>query len=122
MKLLLGVGGSEDAFRAIERTVTEVARTGDDLTVAIVENDDADPDSAAIEERVDAALTDANVSASIEHLSGHAGSQLVEFAESGTFDRIVLGGGQRSPMGKIQIGDIAEFVLLNSPITVTLIR
>ena len=122
MHLLLGVGGSEDAFRALDRTVAEVARTGDDLTVAVVENPDSEPEPAAIEERVRETVTEAGVSTSIEHLPGHAGSQLVEFAESGEFDRLVLGGGQRSPMGKIQVGEIAEFLLLNSPITVTLIR
>lgn len=122
MKLLLGIGGSDDAFRALERTVAEVARTGDDLTVAVVENEDSQPDLPAIERRVEEAVASADVSASVERVTGHAGSQLVEMAESGEFDRIVLGGGQRSPMGKIQVGEIAEFVLLNSPITVTLVR
>lgn len=122
MHLLLGVGGSEDAFRALNRTVAQVARTGDDLTIAVVENPDSEPDPAAIKERVEETVAEADVSASIEHLDGHAGSQLVERAETGEFDRLVLGGGQRSPMGKIEVGEIAEFVLLNSPITVTLIR
>ena len=43
-------------------------------------------------------------------------------AEEEGFDQIVLGGGQTSPMGKINIGSIAEFVLLNSHITVKLVR
>jgi nucleotide-binding universal stress UspA family protein len=43
-------------------------------------------------------------------------------AEEHEFDKIVLGGGETSPMGKIQIGGIAEFVLLNSHVTVSLVR
>ena len=68
-------------------------------------------------------MLDANSFASeVRHLSGDPGSQLVDVAEREGFDQIVLGGGQRSPMGKIKLGHIAEFVLLNSPVTVTLVR
>jgi nucleotide-binding universal stress UspA family protein len=35
---------------------------------------------------------------------------------------VVIGGGEQSPMGKIRLGHIAEFVLLNSHVTVTLVR
>ncbi len=46
----------------------------------------------------------------------------MNIAESEEFDRIVLGGGGRSPLGKIQLGPIVEFVLLNAQTPVTLIR
>jgi len=49
-------------------------------------------------------------------------SALVNYAEQGEFDQLVIGGGTLSPMGKIQLGPITEFVLLNAPTTVKLVR
>ncbi|GAB3325438.1 universal stress protein [Haloplanus rallus] len=122
MKLLLGIGGSDDSIRALERTVARVAETGDDLTVAILRNPATEADPEGIERRVQDVLDDAGVRAAVRHLDGDPGSRLVELAEGEEYDRIVLGGGETSPMGKIKLGGIAEFVLLNSHISVTLVR
>jgi nucleotide-binding universal stress UspA family protein len=122
MNVLLGIGGSDDSFRALEQTVTRAKAAGDDLTVAILENPESDRGTEAIVSQVHEVLDDASFAAELRHVSGDPGSQLVALAERGEFDQIVLGGGQRSPMGKIKLGHIAEFVLLNSPITVTLVR
>ncbi|WP_435067425.1 universal stress protein [Haloplanus sp. C73] len=122
MKVLLGIGGSDDSIRALERAVDRAAETGDDLTVAILRNPATDADPEAIESRARSVLDEAGVTASIQHLEGDPGSRLVDLAEREGFDRIVLGGGETSPMGKIKLGSIAEFVLLNSHVSVTLIR
>jgi nucleotide-binding universal stress UspA family protein len=122
MKLLLGIGGSDDSLRALERTVDRAAETGDDLTVAILRNPATEADPAAIESRVQSVLDDASIEATVRHIDGDPGSRLVELAEREEFDRIVLGGGETSPMGKIKLGGISEFVLLNSHVSVTLIR
>jgi len=122
MKLLLGIGGSDDSIRALERTVARVAETGDDLTVAILRNPATEADPEGIERRVQDVLDDAGMRATVRHLDGDPGSRLVELAEGDGYDRIVLGGGETSPMGKIKLGGIAEFVLLNSHISVTLVR
>ncbi|MFB6101520.1 MAG: universal stress protein [Haloplanus sp.] len=122
MRLLLGIGGSDDSLRALERVVERVAETGDDLTVAILRNPATEATPAEIERRVQDVLDETTATASIRHLDGDPGSQLVELAEREGFDRIVLGGGETSPMGKIKLGSIAEFVLLNSHVSVTLIR
>jgi len=122
MKLLLGIGGSDDSIRALERAVDRAAETGDDLTVAILQNPATDAAPADIESRVQSVLDGMSVTASVRHLDGDPGSQLVDLAEREDFDRIVLGGGETSPMGKIRLGSIAEFVLLNSHVSVTLVR
>ncbi|KTG08762.1 universal stress protein UspA [Haloprofundus marisrubri] len=122
MKVLLGIGGSEDSYHALERTVERAAVADDELTVAIVENPNSDATPEEIETRVRNQLEAANVDADVRHVEGDPGSSLVDLAESGGFDQLVLGGGQRSPMGKISIGSIAEFVLLNSHKTVKLVR
>jgi len=122
MKVLLGIGGSGDSFRALERTVERAAEAGDDLTVVVVENPDSEPSVEAVRERAEAVLRDSPVEAAVLTLEGHAGSRLVELAEQEGFDRLVLGGGETSPLGKVTLGEIAEFVILNANTSVTLIR
>ena len=122
MKTLLGIGGSDDSLYALEKAIERAKEADDDLTIAIVENSDSDMTEADLRDRIAAALEEAGFDADIESLSGHPGSQLLELAERGSFDRIVLGGGETSPLGKVQLGSISEFVLLNAQTTVTLIR
>ena len=122
MDLLLGIGGSEDSFRALEETVGRAVEAGDALTVAIVENPESETDVEEIRDRVEAALSAASFDAEVRTLSGHPGSQLLEVPEREGYDRIVLGGGETSPLGKVELGSIAEFVLLNAKTTVTLVR
>lgn len=122
MKTLLGIGGSEDSLRALEEAVERAKEAGDELTIAIVENPDASLSQSEVEARAGDVLAETGVEADIETLTGHPGSQLLELAERGSYDRIVLGGGETSPLGKVQLGSIAEFVLLNARTTVTLIR
>ena len=122
MRVLLGIGGSDDSLTALERTVERARVAGDDLTVAVVENPEADASLGDVESRVRAALEEAAVDADVRRVEGDAGSRLVEIAETEGFDLIALGGGQTSPMGKINLGQIAQFVLLNSHVSVTLVR
>lgn len=133
MKVLLGIGGSDDSFTALEQVVQRAADAGDDLTVAVVENPQSEATPAEVEARVREVVADSPLSVgegtttdrdhvTVRHLSGDPGPQLVELAEREEFDQLVLGGGQRSPMGKIAVGQIAEYVLVNARVTVKLIR
>ncbi len=122
MKTLLGIGGSEDSLYALEKAIERAKRAGDDLTIAILENPNASLTDVEIRQRASEALEAAEFEAEIKTVPGHPGSQLLELSEQGSFDRIVLGGGETSPLGKVQLGEIAEFVLLNARTTVTLIR
>ncbi|MBX0287075.1 universal stress protein [Haloarcula salinisoli] len=123
MDILLGVGGSELSYHALEETIDRAQATGDELTVAIFHNEEVSADDEEIEERVEATLAETDFDATIRRLEGDSpGSELVSVAEAEAFDRIVLGGGERSTLGKIQLGSIVEFVLLNSQTPVTLIR
>lgn len=120
MHVVLGVGGAEDAFLALRETVRRTATTGDALTVAILNDIAEDPDR--LEREVEDTLAPHDITAKIIHLDGEAGPRLTEFADAQEFDRIVLGGGKRSPMGKITLGEVAEFVILNADTSVTLVR
>lgn len=122
MKVLLGIGGSPDSFRALSTGLERARAAGDELTVAILENPESDVDPAEVEARVRDELEASAVDASVRRLSGDPGGALVKLAEAEHFDAIALGGGQESPMGKIRLGSIAEFVILNSSVTVILLR
>ena len=122
MRVLLGIGGTDDSIRALEETVARSKRAGDELTVAVVDNPASDRGTDEVGALVRDALDDADLDAEVRRVEGDPGSRLVDVAESEDFDRIVLGGGETSPMGKINIGSVGEFVLLNSHVTVTLVR
>jgi nucleotide-binding universal stress UspA family protein len=124
MKVLLGIGGSDDSLRALERTVDRAVAADDDLVVAVLENPDSDRTPEEVADHVEAVLEDLedDIDVEVRLVEGDPGSRLIDIAESEGFDRIVLGGGQTSPMGKITLGSIAEFVLLNAKTTVTLVR
>jgi nucleotide-binding universal stress UspA family protein len=123
MDILLGVGGSELSYQALEETIERTQETGDDVTVALFYNEEVSADTGEIRERVEELLDSTGFEASIRELEGDSpGSELISLAENEGFDRIVLGGGERSTLGKIQLGSIVEFVLLNAQTPVTLIR
>jgi nucleotide-binding universal stress UspA family protein len=122
MKVLLGIGGTDHSFAALEQTVDRAVEAGDRLTVGILDNPNAELTRTEVETRVRDVLDAAGLDAEVRHLEGDPGSALVRLAEDREFDKIVLGGGETSPMGKIKIGSVAEFVLLNSHVTVSLVR
>lgn len=120
MNVLLGIDGSDRAFAAFEETVARVRETGDELTVAVAES--GFDDSETIDRRIHDVLDEENVEATVHHIEGHAGGKLVEMADSEGFDRLVVGGGERTPTGKIRFTPTTEFVLLNAETSVTLAR
>jgi nucleotide-binding universal stress UspA family protein len=122
MKVLCGIGGSDDSFRALDRTVERAAVANDDLTIAVVDNEDSSVSPDDVMDRAREAVEEAGIDADVRRVDGDPGSRLVEMAEREEFEEVVLGGGHTSPMGKITIGPIAEFVLLNAKTSVTLVR
>lgn len=124
MKTVLGIGGSGDSLRALEHTLNRVGETGDDLVVAVVENPEVSHDAGDVAEHVKEKVSEHEADAEVVRLEneGHPGGALVEYAEDGGYDEIALGGGEKSAMGKIRVGEIAEFVILNSHVTVKLVR
>ena len=122
MNVLLGIGGSADSLLALEHTVERTAMTGDRLTIAILSEAESDQSLDELMETIEETLDRFDVTADVEVLSGQPGPTLTAHAEANDVDCIVIGGGKRSPMGKIALGDITEFVVLNADTTVTLIR
>ncbi|WP_293029697.1 universal stress protein [Natronococcus sp.] len=122
MNVLLGLAGSDESVTALRRTIERTDDVGDDLTVAVLEKADTERSQEEMYRQAEKLLSEANVDAELERLEGDPGASLVDYAEQGEFDQLVIGGGTVSPMGKIQLGSITEFVLLNAPTTVKLVR
>lgn len=120
MHLLFGVGDADDGLPALEATVERARAAGDTLTVAVYSDETTAPDdlAATVRDR----LADLDFDATVVTVEGDAGGQLVDLADREDVDRIVLPGGERSPLGKIRLDRVAEFVLLNATQTVTLVR
>lgn len=122
MNVLLGLAGSDESVKTLQQTIERTTEVGDDLTVAIVEKPESERSQDEMYRTAKELLAEAGVDSPIERLEGDPGSALVNYAEQGEFDQLVIGGGTLSPMGKIQLGPITEFVLLNAPTTVKLVR
>ena len=122
MYVLLGLGGSDESIRALETTIERVTDVGDDLLVAVLDKPETDrsPDEMATIARD--RLETSGIDAEIRVLEGDPGSELVDLAEREAVDQLVIGGGTRSPMGKIRLGPLTEFVLLNATTSVKLVR
>ena len=131
--ILAGPAAAEEGIRAWRSAVSDAAAVwaaaGADIDIDVERLQAAGADrcfteldgptvTACLRETLDAAGLDAEV----RRVEGDPGSRLVEIAEHEGFDQIVIGGGQTSPMGKIKIGQVAEFVLMNADTTVTLVR
>jgi nucleotide-binding universal stress UspA family protein len=122
MKLLLGMSGDEASWQALERTLDRVGETGDDLTVAVVDRPTSDSDPGTVLSEVRSRIEDSGVEAEVRRLEGDPGSELVRLAEQEPFDRLVIGGGEKSPMGKMELDGMEQYVLLNARTTVTIER
>lgn len=121
MHVLAGVEGSDESRHALESVLARSVEAGDRLTVAVFAQ--RDQSTADVEAAVRDRLADADVEWAIERIEDdHPASSLVELAEEGPYDQLAIGGGRQSPMGKIELGPITEFVLLNAQVTVRLER
>jgi len=117
--VLYGLGPGESAIEALETVLDRATAAGDEVTVAVYGGGE---ERKHLRNLAADRLGDANVTGSIRELEDDPAGRLVALAEREEFDRIVLPGGERSPLGKIRLDTLTEFVLLNATTTVTLIR
>lgn len=123
MNVLLGLEGSDESIRTLRETVERAAAAGDDLTIAIFETDEGERGRETVRQAAVESCEAHGIDPDVVTVDDdHPGSELVRLAEAGGYDRLVIGGGTESPMGKIQLGPVTEFVLLNAQTSVTLVR
>ncbi len=122
MHVLLGLEGSDESVKTLETTLERAEEAGDELVIGVVEKPEAARSTDEVVDLATTALEDAGIEADIHVLEGDPGSELVSLAEAEDVDQLVIGGGTRSPMGKVRLGPVTEFVLLNATMTVKLVR
>jgi nucleotide-binding universal stress UspA family protein len=122
MRVLLGVAGGEESMRALESTVERAVEADDDLTIAVIEKDDMDSSLEAVADEAREIADGHDLDVDVRILEGDPGASLVDVAEREGFDELAIGGGTESPMGKIRLGPVTEFVLLNATTSVRLVR
>jgi len=120
MRVLIGIEDSDRGMQALEAAAERAREAGDELTVAVytVSDESLEETTAAVRDRIKTL----DVDVEIIQIEEEPGSKLVEIAEREDFDQVVLSGGQRSPLGKIKLDSVHEFVLLNARTTVKLVR
>lgn len=109
-------------METLEWAIDRATAAGDDLTVALVDRPGTDVDTDAAVDEVRRRLDDAGLDAEVRVLDGEAGSELVALAEREDYDQLVIRGGSKSPMGKIDLDRLEEYVLLNCQTSVTIVR
>lgn len=122
MRVLVGVNGAEQSIAALERAIERAQETDDDLTVALFEGPSGSRSVSEMRERAQTILAEHGIDADLWELEENPGSRLVEVAEAEEFDQLVISDGEPTPMGKIQLDSVSQFVLFNSQVTVKLVR
>jgi len=120
MRLIVGVNETAQGLEALEEAVERAREANDELTVAVYSKGEESLED--VESTVREHLDELGFDAEIRLIPEEPGSRLIELAELEEFDEIVLPGGTRSPLGKIQLDSTIEFVLLNARTSVKLIR
>jgi nucleotide-binding universal stress UspA family protein len=122
MKVLLGIDGSDESMKTLRKTIDRTREAGDDLTVLVVPKEAAKRSQDEMAAAARDLVSEAGLDVDVRVVTGDPGSTLVDIAERESFDQLAIGGGTESPMGKIRLGPITEFVLLNANVTVRLVR
>ena len=122
MHVLVGVCDTDNSFEALEATIERAREADDQVTVAVLDDPTADLSVAELRDRVRSVVTEVEVPTQIQDVDGDPAAKMVEMAEANGYDQLVLGECGRTPMGKIQIDEIAQFILFNAEVTVKLVR
>lgn len=71
-------------------------------------------------QQVESALMEAGLDVRVHRRLGKPAAEIIDFVEEIEADQVVMAGRSRSPVGKIFFGSVAQRVLLDSPVPVTL--
>lgn len=104
------------------RWALERARRASDRITVLVVGATVGPAAGALEEEANHLLLAWEGVSRLERLPGEAAREVLRVLGRDAWNELVLSGGTRTPAGKIRPGGLAEHLLLNAPVTLTLVR
>ncbi|QLG60539.1 universal stress protein [Halorarum salinum] len=124
--VVLGVDENEDRAEAGARAVTNLPGDPGEKRVTLLHVFQDNPSGASATQvasvrAAEDVLEAAGVAVEIDESSGDPAEAILELAEEGDADVIVVGGRKRSPAGKALFGSVTQTVILNAdrPVMVT---
>jgi nucleotide-binding universal stress UspA family protein len=102
--------------------VLERARRPTDRVTVLLAGNAAAPSTEALEDRVDRLLQAWEGTSHVRRIPGEPSREILRVLGHEPWDELVVSGGTRTPAGKIRPGGLAEHLLLNAPVTLTLVR
>jgi nucleotide-binding universal stress UspA family protein len=118
-RILVGTDGSATAGVAVDRAVEVAAATGAELTIISV--GDGERPRAVVDAEA-ARHASADVSIATRTASGDAASVLVEIAEEGTYDLLVVGNKGMTGATRFFLGSVPNKVSHHAPIALLIVR
>ncbi|MDP2479691.1 MAG: universal stress protein [Candidatus Palauibacterales bacterium] len=114
-------GADDDALAPLDWVLQRARRASDRIAVLLVGAAPGAP-AEALEERATRRLGSWPGIAHVRRLPGEPPREILRVLGHEPWDELVVSGGTRTPAGKIRPGSLAEYLLLNAPVTLTLVR
>ena len=118
-RILVGTDGSDTAAVAVERAVDVAGAVGASLTVLCVDNEER---GRAVVEREPAKYADSDVEITPHVEQGDPASVLVELAEAGDYDLLVVGNKGMTGVSRFFLGSVPNKVSHHAPIALLIVR
>lgn len=117
-EILLAVDRDEARAKAQAATVADLPLDHDEVRVTLLHVFEDNPSGASVSQvaavrRAQERLEEAGYEVHFEETSGHPASEIVDVAEDGDYDLVVLAGRKRSATGKLLFGSTTQEVLLD---------
>jgi nucleotide-binding universal stress UspA family protein len=114
-------GAADDALAPLDWVLQRARRASDRITVLLVGLTTGAP-AEALEERSTGRLGSWQGIGHVRRLPGEPRREILRVLGHEPWDELVVSGGTRTPAGKLRPGGLAEYLLLNAPVTLTLVR
>ena len=118
-RILVGTDGSETAAVAVERAVQVAGAFGASLTILCVDNEER---GRAVVEREAAKHAGSGVDITPHVEQGDPASVLVELAEAGDYDLLVVGNKGMTGASRFFLGSVPNKVSHHAPIALLIVR
>lgn len=118
-RILVGTDGSETATRAVDRAIEVAAATGARVTILSAGRADR---AQAVVDAEQARLAGAGVALEGRAVTGDAAAALVEEAERGNYDLLVVGNKGMTGASRFLLGSVPNKVSHHAPCALLIVR